>query len=236
MPMATVYGGLKVEYSGATGGWKSFLTYSTSLTDTAMTIIASGGVASDYWSFSISSGITSTLSCTGQSSASGSGGLSSNWSSDVNNTLVSKTYTIPRTSSAQTVTLSCATVNSSGYINGTSTASATITVPALDPAAAPAAYTVSYSANGGSGAPASQQKVAGAPLALSETEPVRADYEFLGWATAPNLVSAAYLPSSSYTADADLRLYAVWRFAGAQKRMRVRVPDGATVSRVYVRE
>ncbi len=236
--MATVYGSLQVEYSGATGGWKSFLTYTTSLTDSAMTITASGGVASDYWTFAIDSGITSTLSCTGQSSASGSGGLSSQWSSDVNNKLVSKTYTIARTTSAQTVTLSCATTNSSGYINGTSTASATITVPAIESGSSGsgATYTVYYSANGGAGAPESQQKAAGTALALSGEEPTRADYEFLGWATAPNLAEAAYLPSASYATDADLRLYAVWSFAGAQKRMRLRVPDGATVSSVYVRE
>lgn len=236
--MATVYGGLQVEYSGATGGWKSFLTYSTSLSDTAMTITASGGVASDYWSFAISSGITSTLSCTGQSSSSGSGGLNSNWSSDVNNKLVSKTFTVARTSSAQTITLACKTVNSSGYINGTSTASATITVPATGSGGdgGGASYAVRYSANGGSGAPGDQAKSAGTALALSGVEPVRPDYEFLGWATAPNLPSVSYLPSSFYTADADLQLYAVWKFAGAQKRMRIRVPDGATVSRVRVRE
>ena len=236
--MATVYGSMMVEYSGATGGWKSFLTYSTSLTDTAMTITASGGIASDYWSFAITSGITSTLSCTGQSSASGSGGLSSQWSSDVNNKLVSKTYTITRTSSAQSITLSCKTVNSSGYINGTSTATATITVPALESGSSGsgATYTVLYSANGGIGAPASQQKTSGTALVLSGDEPTRTDYEFLGWATAPNLTEAAYLPSASYETDADVWLYAVWRFAGAQKRMRIRVPDGAAAKTVYVRQ
>jgi len=126
--MATTESSLMKEYSSATGGWRSYLTYTTSTTDTAVTITCVGGVRSDYWSFAITSGITSTLSCTGQSSVSGSGGLSSNWSSDVYNQLVSKTYTIQRTSSAKTVTISCSTTNASGYINGTATASATVSV------------------------------------------------------------------------------------------------------------
>ena len=50
----------------------------------------------------------------------------------------------------------------------------------------PETYTIRYDANGGTGAPASQTKTYGVPLTLSEVKPMRAGYEFLGWATSRN--------------------------------------------------
>jgi len=70
-------------------------------------------------------------------------------------------------------------------------------------------YTVSYNANDGSGAPSSQTKIHGEALTLSSTVPARSGYTFKGWATSV-AGSVAYAPGASYTANADVTLYAVW--------------------------
>lgn len=96
-------------------------------------------------------------------------------------------------------------------------------------------YAVSYNANGGSGAPSSQEKIKGFALTLSSTRPTRAadkstftitgngnggitktvtatktiSYTFAGWATSSG-GSVAYQPGGSYTGNAALTLYAVW--------------------------
>ena len=74
----------------------------------------------------------------------------------------------------------------------------------------PATYTVSYNANGGSGAPSSQTKTQDITLTLSGTKPTRSGYTFLGWATSSSATSASYQPGGSYTANASVTLYAVW--------------------------
>ena len=70
-------------------------------------------------------------------------------------------------------------------------------------------YTVTYDANGGEGAPASQQKTYGVTLALTSSEPTRTGYTFTGWATTSE-GTAVYAPGDDYTANADITLFAVW--------------------------
>ena len=87
--------------------------------------------------------------------------------------------------------------------------STTLTVPAIT-------YTISYNANGGSGAPGAQTKVHGTAITLSGTVPTRAGYDFLGWDTS----SSASVPSyryganhsvaTSFSTNANTTLYAVW--------------------------
>ena len=74
----------------------------------------------------------------------------------------------------------------------------------------PTTYTVSYNANGGGGAPSAQTKTKDVSLTLSTTRPTRAGYNFLGWATSSSATSAQYQPGSTYTANANITLYAVW--------------------------
>ena len=71
-------------------------------------------------------------------------------------------------------------------------------------------YTISYDANGGSGAPAAQQKLKGTALPLSTTEPTLSGFTFKGWALTSTATTAAYAPGASYTADESVTLYAVW--------------------------
>ena len=69
-------------------------------------------------------------------------------------------------------------------------------------------YTVTYNANGGSNAPASQTKTHGTALTLSGTAPTRAGYTFKGWSTGGSAVQ--YTADGTYSADASVTLYAVW--------------------------
>lgn len=74
-------------------------------------------------------------------------------------------------------------------------------------------YTVSYNANGGSGAPGSQTKTYGQTLTLSGTKPTRPNYNFKGWSKDKNAVSAEYAAGGSYYTDSNVTLYAVWELA-----------------------
>ena len=77
----------------------------------------------------------------------------------------------------------------------------------------PVEYTVSYNANGGSGAPASQTKKWGINIKLSTTKPTRADYNFLGWGTSASSTTVAYAPGATYSTNAAITLYAIWERA-----------------------
>lgn len=72
-----------------------------------------------------------------------------------------------------------------------------------------AEYTVSYNANGGSGAPSAQTKDGGIDLTLSSTQPTRDGYTFAGWATSAD-GAVAYSAGGSYTTNDDIVLYAQW--------------------------
>ena len=106
------------------------------------------------------------------------------------------------------------TATSATYSAGGSyTANASVTLYAVwsyNTPAPVATYTVSYNANGGSGAPASQTKTHNVTLTLSSTRPTRSGYSFLGWSTSSTATSPTYYASGSYTANASATLYAVW--------------------------
>ena len=71
-------------------------------------------------------------------------------------------------------------------------------------------YTVSYNANGGSGAPSSQTKQKDQALTLTNTKPTRTGYTFSKWNTQANGSGTNYNPGGSYTANASATLYAQW--------------------------
>lgn len=72
-------------------------------------------------------------------------------------------------------------------------------------------YTVTYDANGGTGAPLPQTKQHGTDLILTNTTPSRPEYVFLGWSTSKTAVSAMYSAGDKYTANSSITLYAVWQ-------------------------
>lgn len=72
------------------------------------------------------------------------------------------------------------------------------------------AWTVSFNANGGSGAPGSQYKYYGSSLTLSSTKPTRTGYTFNGWNTNSSGSGTNYSAGGSYTANSSTTLYAKW--------------------------
>ena len=75
-------------------------------------------------------------------------------------------------------------------------------------------FKVRYYGNGGSdtvsNVPAEQDKRFDVNLTLSSTQPTRTGYTFQGWATHPSATTVDYAPGATYTANANLDLYAVW--------------------------
>ena len=96
--------------------------------------------------------------------------------------------------------------DSSGFSHGTDYATTTVTVPAV----ARPTYTVSYNANGGTGAPASQTKQHDITLTLSSTQPTRSGYKFAGWGTSATDTGVKYAAGGQYTGNASITLYAIW--------------------------
>lgn len=97
--------------------------------------------------------------------------------------------------------------NGSSYANPPSktyTMKKTVNVPAWT------SYTISYNANGGSGAPSNQKKWKDEALTLSNTKPTRTGYTFLGWSTNKSASSATYNVGARFTSNANTTLYAVW--------------------------
>lgn len=122
----------------------------------------------------------------------------------VSKDLITHSVTYTRTKSKQTKTLTAKIVNQTGYKNGTSTASVSVTVPALP------SYKVTFNANGGSGAPATQTKWYGETLKLSSTKPTRTGYTFKGWGTSATTTTVSYAAGANYTSNAADTLYAIW--------------------------
>lgn len=74
-------------------------------------------------------------------------------------------------------------------------------------------YTVSFNANGGSGAPSNQTKTHGVDLTISSTKPTRTNYTFKGWGTSASASTVAYAAGGKYTANAAITLYAIWELS-----------------------
>ena len=73
-----------------------------------------------------------------------------------------------------------------------------------------APFAVTYNANEGTGAPSTQYKRTSFNLTLSSTQPTRTGYTFAGWNTAADGTGTDYAAGATYSANADLTLYAQW--------------------------
>ncbi len=71
-------------------------------------------------------------------------------------------------------------------------------------------YTVSYHANGGSGAPTEQIKTHDVPITISRTNPMKENHTFVGWSDDPYAKAAKYFAGESFYENTDTVLYAVW--------------------------
>ncbi len=72
-------------------------------------------------------------------------------------------------------------------------------------------YTVSYSANGGTGAPGNQTKTYGVDLTLKTGIPTWDGRTFIEWNTAKDGSGTSYKPGGTRTVNASVTLYAQWR-------------------------
>lgn len=72
-------------------------------------------------------------------------------------------------------------------------------------------WSITYNANGGTGAPARQTANVGQSITITSSRPTRSGYTFLGWATWSSATYAEYQPGSRLQSDYDMTLYAVWR-------------------------
>lgn len=78
----------------------------------------------------------------------------------------------------------------------------------------PYTHTVTYNANGGTGAPDSQIKTYGATISLHGIVPVRTGYTFTGWNTQADGSGISYTPGQDYGYDQNggtITLYAIWK-------------------------
>jgi hypothetical protein len=122
---------------------------------------------------------------------------------------LSGSKTIEKTHSKQTVLLAYKMSNSSSNLK-----SINITINAKP------SYVITYNANGGLDAPASQIKWYGETLTLQSGKPTRKLYVFKCWNTAIDGSGVNYKQSDSYTANSAAILYAQW-----ERRNRVKIYD-----------
>ncbi|MBR3320194.1 InlB B-repeat-containing protein [Candidatus Saccharibacteria bacterium] len=76
-------------------------------------------------------------------------------------------------------------------------------------------FTLSYNANGGAGAPESQDSGYVASYShtftISSAVPTRTNYEFMGWSVSSSASTASYQPGGTITVAGNTVLFAVWR-------------------------
>lgn len=150
-----------------------------------------------------------SMSCDGQNTsgsatfAVGSGGGNWIWT----NIGGTKTFRITMPTSGQPKNIGFSATINTGINPSTISASGSYALSAIT-----WEHTVSYNANGGTGAPGSQKKIYGSNLTLSSARPTRDGYVFMGWATS-SAGEVSYMPGSTYGTDVDITLYAVWQIA-----------------------
>lgn len=121
-------------------------------------------------------------------------------------TVASGTVTVNKGTSARSASFSISVpmnLTWSGTYGGTMSGSSSISIPAKT------SYTISYNANGGSGAPGSQTKWAGTNITLSSTKPTRTGYSFLNWLSSAQ--NTTFNPGATYSYDASTTMKAQWK-------------------------
>ncbi|MBO5702313.1 MAG: InlB B-repeat-containing protein [Clostridia bacterium] len=71
-------------------------------------------------------------------------------------------------------------------------------------------FSVSYDANSGTNAPATENILSGSSYVISSVVPARFGYTFLGWDTNPNAEVATLFAGNKITISSQITLYAIW--------------------------
>lgn len=196
--MATIYG-------NTTNHWRCYINTWSSEDGFSVSAGLTVGIQDCGWGFQIWTGIVGTANANGAANTVNTSFNTStgSWSTK---DITSASQRFVKGHTAYNVTLSGSVTNQSGYMNGTSSASQTITVPAL------AHHYVTFDANGGTGAPGRADKWYGEKLTIPSQKPTRTNYEFLGWSKTPT-GTAVYQSGQIYdgTPDENYTLYAVWK-------------------------
>ncbi len=190
----------------AATGWKCTHTAEIiSQTETTAKIKVTCYWKNDGWTYNIN-GVSAWVYCGGSSyKVKDYSWVDCKSSTSASLALGSYTFTVNKTTAAQSISCYAKITSESSYASGTrSSTAANVSVSAKT------SYKVKYNANGGSGAPSEQTKWHGTSLTLSKTKPTRTGYSFQGWATSAS-GSVAYSSGASYTANAAVTLYAVWK-------------------------
>lgn len=115
------------------------------------------------------------------------------------------TYSISGNGSAtKSIAVKFRNYNNDNGDSATTTVTFNVTVPAW------VSYTITYNANGGTGAPNSQTKWKDQSLVLSSTKPVKKGYTFKGWSLTQN-GSKYYDAGGTCGKNENLTLWAVWQ-------------------------
>ena len=190
--------------------WYAWLNVSKSNTsDTVTKVTVTGGI---YNVYAVASYFTADITSDSAGNTTNySVGSISEYSGE--KTVKTNNINVTRGTSQKTLTVMCRINGSGGYSGSSSTAKTTVTIPAKT------SYTITYNANGGTGAPPNQTKWYGDALTLSTTVPTRTDYNFKGWNTAADGTGTySYNAGGSYPADrnGNVTLYAQWELAYAR--------------------
>lgn len=196
--MATIYG-------NTTNHWRCYINTWSSEDGLSVSAGLTVGIQDCGWGFQIWTGIVGHASANGSDSEANTSFNTPTGSWNTKD-ITSASQRFVKGHNAYNVTLSGWVRNQSGYMNGTSSASQTITIPAL------AHHYVTFDANGGTGAPGRADKWYGESLTIPSQKPTRTNYEFLGWSKT-STGTAEYQSGQTYGGipDADYTLYAVWK-------------------------
>lgn len=195
--MATIYG-------NTTNHWRCYINTWSSEDGYSLSAGLTVGIQDCGWGFQIWTGIVGTANANGASNTVNTS-FNTPTGSWNKKDITSASKRFVKGHNAYNITLSGSVKNQSGYMNGTSSASQTITVPAL------AHHYVTFDANGGTGAPDRADKWYGEQVTIPTAKPTRTNYEFLGWSSTKD-GSAEYQPGQKYWIDdRDMTYYAVWK-------------------------
>ena len=189
-----------------TTGWKCVHGASiVSETNTTATIRVTCYWQNAGWTYAVNY-VSAWVYCNGESyKVKNSGYIDTTSSTTAKVSMGYHDFVIDKTTAAKSIACYGKITCNSSYVSGTKTSSSSNVSVAAKPS-----YTVTYNANGGTGAPANQTKWYGTNLTLASGTPARTGYTFVRWNTNTNNTGTGYAPGATYTGNAALTLYAIW--------------------------